>query len=515
MSISKKQIQLLVCIISSLITYYIANGITAFLITPQFDALNHTLFYAGDYEVSLGRILLPAYGKFVSFRGVLSPFVISFRTVLYNGIISYLIYEYFPLDAPTILLYTGVLNANVMMTSLCGVFKYVEDAYIFGNMLAVFGVFLLFTETDTKFACIKFCFATMSLVVAVSIYQASVSYALSTLILFIFIDSINNHVGTKKYFRALLSFAISGIIYSALYKIVVYLKGVTVPNRDNSLSSLSNISIIDLIHKILNGYQEFYQAYYYNGFYLSKYNVVFNWLLFLIFISSLLYLFKELEIRRKILSLLCIMVFPLLSLSTYILMEGNTIRWRYRIISPMFLWYIWQIICVIKVKQKLNVKTQIKKWIDVLCFGLIMMIFITNARFSNAAYTVEKLLYDRALSQTTRILYDLSNIPEYKSGYTTVIVIGQLAKNNDLSNIAGDMKYLSAYFNSAVAYPQTLESYSNILGERIKVEYDQNIVDDYIKMQQVEEMPNYPMEGYIRVENGKVIVKLSDPNEQK
>lgn len=52
-----------------------------------------------------------------------------------------------------------------------------------------------------------------------------------------------------------------------------------------------------------------------------------------------------------------------------------------------------------------------------------------------------------------------------------------------------------------------------ILGERIKVEYDQNIVNDYIQMQQVEEMPCYPKEGYIRVENGKVILKLSDPNE--
>lgn len=48
---------------SAILFSFLANAFTFLNWNPRHDAINHTFFFAGQWEVSLGRFLQPYYGK--------------------------------------------------------------------------------------------------------------------------------------------------------------------------------------------------------------------------------------------------------------------------------------------------------------------------------------------------------------------------------------------------------------------------------------------------------------------
>ena len=204
---------------------------------------------------------------------------------------------------------------------------------------------------------------------------------------------------------------------------------------------------------------------------------------------------------------LCVISFPLAAMLISILAEKIKFLSTY----ATFMYYPG---CIALIENgrgdiegdKLNINI-IPKWFSAICF-IVLFYFV---RVSNQAHTVSRILYDRTLSNMTIIMSSLNEEEEYIPGETEVILIGSLGSNDnitEMNNIEG-IKEFTGYKKMATTYTMTFDSFAKIIGYPINVNLDDEIASTYKAKEEVKIMPAYPMKGFYKMVDGKMIIKLS------
>ena len=105
-----------------------------------------------------------------------------------------------------------------------------------------------------------------------------------------------------------------------------------------------------------------------------------------------------------------------------------------------------------------------------IAYWCFIILLLTNIRYSNGAYTIVKIMYDRAGSSMTRVLWELNNNPTYIRNKTRVVIIGEFNRRSNLNPITynyGGYNKLSGYNETSITYNLTFSSMASLLGEKM------------------------------------------------
>ena len=106
MSVNRK-----IAIVSTAIFSMIANAFAYFNLMPHHDAINHALYFAGNWELSLGRFLLIPYGKI--FGNIYMPWLNGWLSIVFLTVSVCLICEIYNMNKKwQIVLTAGFLTTN-------------------------------------------------------------------------------------------------------------------------------------------------------------------------------------------------------------------------------------------------------------------------------------------------------------------------------------------------------------------------------------------------------------------
>ncbi len=351
------------------------------------------------------------------------------------------------------------------------------------------------------------------------------------------------------------------IFYVIGYKVALYQWNTTAADSTNSLSSLSDLTIHELLHDIKNGYLQFLGFFFGNDAGVGTATQLCNLLLtcLAVFILMRFLLQRKIPIINGLIVAGCVLLLPVLMLLMSIFMSKEAISYRTAyalfLLYPMMLSVVFhwgdggrsekvgteryisgkpvtdgtasgkseisgQDIRKIETGEKLSGKIGNKEKngnatikigkVHVAAIVAVCIILCQNIIYSNGAYTVQKILYDRTVSIMTRVLEDVEEEEGYVVGETEVVVIGGIYdKDSTVLELTSKYSALGGFKKTSVSYRRTFGSMAKLLGSELNLA-DDSVREEYQQMEEVQEMPAYPQDGYCRMVDGKLVVKLSE-----
>ena len=512
-----KQQKAKICFLATAVFSLAANAFAYFNLTPHHDALNYALGFAGNWEISLGRFLLPIWGKLIS--DITVPWFTGLLSILFLSLAVWLCIEILNIRSKAgIILTAGFLSVNYSITELCGTYGYVLGAYTFTLMLVCAGVWLV-TKSRRKSSVY---IAALLICISMGLYQAYITVGFSLFLILVMQQTaseerLRSHL--REWIRYVAAFVMGGILYFVIYKTVLHFTGITPPDSYNSLSKLSNMDIRYLADGAIMIYKCFIRFWFLSEAPSNRLIALVNLTLIVTAVAvAVSQILKQKEARtvRMILLFSCVALFPLASTLMSLLMH----KINFRTIYAVFLFYPG-CISLIEMNRSLAFRvtaSENKRFIgryvaQALCLACALILF-SFVRFSNEAYTVSKVIYDRTITATTMIMTAMNSSEEYSPGETEVVVIGRLdSKENNITSMKNIDRFRSirGYKKIAITYPLTFERYFRLMGHPVNMNIrDGSLITFYENKPEVKEMPCYPATGYCRMVDGRMVIKLSE-----
>lgn len=492
--------------VASFLFIMAAHGFAFLNFYPGHDSIRHSFYYAGEWEVSLSRFLLPYYGLI---KGTIAvPWITGVLTVIFAGTATFFICDCFNIcDKKCIFIVSAIMGTNLCVTELCRVFMFVLDAYMLSMMFACMGVWIINKKTNivgtlTSIGCFT---------VSMGLYTGMIPVAIVLFILIVIKNSLNNCEFKDKlihsylyYFASLLA---SGVLYFILSKLFMKLWSVEPAQSYNSISSLRSLDFSDLLLGIKQNLLFWLKFYFGKANPVSSLLAGFNIILLLICIGVVVQFFrrKNISIFNLAIVIIGVMIFPGISMLINILMQKTENNFYCNFALCMF--YIPIVMAVNHILNNDN-SVKVKKCITgiaVICFALI---FWNNIIYSNGAYTVQKILYDRAVSDMTRILHDIESDEEFDLNSTEVIFIRDGEEH--IKSPTSAYNAFSGGKKVAFSTNNSIKAFIELIGDPIIVVNDNSVINEYKEMELVKDMPSFPQKGYFRMINGKMIIKMKN-----
>ena len=489
--------QLQFSVLGTFIFYMAANGFILFNYVPQHDSLNYISNFTGNWELILGRFLLPVYGFF---RGELTvPLLTGIISIICLSIMTYYVTDLLEINKPLyILLAAAFLSANITHTELLSSFIYVEDACMTAAMLACISVYILNRTDKTKWRALSIAL----LVLSMGLYQAYLATA-ATLILLLSMKEIlkSGKFGREEIRKLILNtfiLVIACIIYFLIKNLIMMFSGL---QEASDYHSLTNI-----LHDLGSIPSRLYVNY---G---SKISMFFfrkemslgrigNCLLAISVVFIIYRIFRLQKINFK--TRLIFIILFLISTLTSLMFNIGAGMIAYRLSFAIFLYYLF----IISVLELFNDKFSEKVIQNRAMCILLASVIWSNLVYSNGAYTTQKVIFDRSISLYTRVLDDMYEIPEYVHNTTPVILLGDYTFDDyayDLSK--KEYRDLGTFKNTSVTYPLTVKNMMRYLGEEVNLVRDENTVSKFIEKQETKSMPSFPYKGYIQMVDNYLVI---------
>ena len=143
--------------------------------------------------------------------------------------------------------------------------------------------------------------------------------------------------------------------------------------------------------------------------------------------------------------------------------------------------------------------------------GIIcIFLLVRNIQYSNIAFMYDRAAYDRSISIMTRVLDDIETYEGYEIGVTPIAVIGEYTENDNIEVYRGDTRNINGHRRVATTYPKTTYNFWRSMGSLINGIEDDDILATYKELDEVQQMPCYPHEGYCRMIGDVMVVKIAD-----
>ena len=147
-----------------------------------------------------------------------------------------------------------------------------------------------------------------------------------------------------------------------------------------------------------------------------------------------------------------------------------------------------------------------------ICMISSVVIVCHNVMFSNAAYYLKRLVGMSTQSDISQIVHDINKQADYTKD-TPVILVGEFTDSfaNTWRTGFEDYMQLPGYYGTSVTYLATFNEYClYILGHPINLMEDEEQIRNFINLEQeeIDKMAVYPKEGYCRMINDKMVIKL-------
>ena len=445
-----------------------------------------------------------------------APAVIGFFSVLFISLSASLV--------------TLILKIkNVMIAGLCGVlmivfptvaytymYMFTASAYFFGVLLAVFSVWLV---TRYKYG---FLFAAVPLACAVGTYQAYLAVAVSLSLIYVILYALDGGRGAKEIVLTalrLIAFLVLGLLlYYGVLKLFLAVKGIELLDYKGISSFGDGLTLRSLAGRTVKAYKRFISYFFMTGGF-SSFNTAFSIAVHALFAAVGLWSFIKLTVRNKcakkpgafVITLALCCLLPL-ALNLTVLMGDAVPIMRYALVFT----YVLALVLADRATDLEADAREKEKKIRVFTLRsasalAAALIFIVSFNVDNMVYTLSAQAHRSSESFATRLVGRVESTPGYKNGME-VVVIGAFpdsvyGNDNEAFRL---VEHYSALSTSVM--PRNKHIYYYLNGW-MNVRWEEPPEETMISVSESEsfkEMPLWPDDGCVKIEGGRVIVKLAE-----
>lgn len=479
-----------------------ANGYSFLNYMPAHDAVNHMFSSAGEWEVQLGRFLQPYYA---SLRGnVVSPWLAGLIGAVFAVMSADLIADMIKIESPVFeILACGFLMANLSVTELCGIFIYIYDCCMIALFLSCLSVWCQLHVRHPW----NLILGAVCIVLSMGLYQAYISVTI-VLCAVVLLQKVLADTSWKEEVRSAVSMglmmAIGAAGYLLLYKIMLTVWHTTSTSGSNGMGRLTELSVQMIFQNIIKAYSNIVSFFVVGSRHFGKIICTLHGVLLLIVMAGFILLLKQkkLKIHNSIGAVLICMTLPIWCNFTGVI-QGENIVLR----SSYALYLLFPIgIMIVDSLGDIPVRKPMRYLTGIICIFLL----VRNIQYSNIAFMYDRAAYDRSISIMTRVLDDIETYEGYEIGVTPIAVIGEFTENDNIEVYRGDTRNINGHRRVATTYPKTTYNFWRSMGSLINGIEDDDILATYKELDEVQQMPCYPHEGYCRMIGDVMVVKIAD-----
>lgn len=504
----------------------LANGFAYLNLYPQHDSVNHMFEFAGTWELSLGRFLLPYYGQIQG--QITMPWLVGLGSIFMISLMVWIICDLMGLQENwQIAAVSGLLSANLCITELACVFTWTLTVYMLAALLGCAGAWVLLKQKTFW----RYPGAAVLFMLSMGLYQAEVLVGITLLAMTAvkaLLDGDNPGKVIVRYIKVALVLVCAAAIYYLLYHLFLNLYNLEPADSYNSLSNLKDVTLEELMVSVKDSYKAFFSFFYGDNCFVGRI-LTRGCNIFLTAVALVLLAVHFAENGRRWLShLLIVLILALLPGIICLLdifMSNATLS--YYLMLSLYLYDVMILTVIVHCgKGHFRGWDKLVSLVVAVCFFLITA---QNVIFSNQIYSYQKIMYDRSVSIATRILDRVETTEGYVIGETEVIMIGSLRSNKDLAKtlrlddqlpktLQGNLGLRNLLNGSdihggkllSITYNQTFDSFAYLLGSEINAQSDNEIMNRYKAMEEVKNMPAYPAAGCCQMIDGRMVIKFSD-----
>lgn len=507
-----------------------AHAYMYFAFAPSHDSISTLINSPGDgrHQLSLGRFMQPVYWLL---RGRLpTPWLVGILSILYLAVSGYLIFDVLGFSRrSSIVLLCGIFSTNLTITATNATYFYSIDTYTLALVFACVGVWLW--ERQPKWGALG---AIPALAASMGSYQAYIDAAIGMALLLLIKAVMEGETFSALWRRALryaLSLLGGGALYFVCVKLVMWLSHIGTSPEYAELRQIfenGSVSILSLLKLIPYAYFNF-AAFFFSP--LRAYNTPALCLFRLLMVSFGLCMWVRCIRRQHIrgpelaVLLLCVALLPLGLNFVYVLSTGHIhdlMRYSYFLVYVLLLMpmELSPVLPPDRETEAVSPERRIgwPRFCRSAALLLCALMVFHNIVFANGAYYYKQIVYDASSQYAFSIVEQIEQEPDYEPGVTPVVFIGELAFSAASRAIADDAfsqyRHVTGMWNStSVTYPGSFQAYFTLfLGHPVNIDFSRQRHADLLSLQEVQDMPVFPKEGYCRMIDGVMVVKLEDPS---
>lgn len=495
--------------ISVIIFYIIAHGFRLTSLMYSHDSLG---IYRNEFkwQTSLGRFAQPVL--YVLFGCVNVPWIMIGVSLICIMISTCLLVEIFEIDKPVwVIGLSGLMVCNIAVTLANATFISWVDSYGVALFLSIFGVWIFYKKYQSaeNKKLINLVWTILALALCMGFYPAYINVSISIFLILIF-NRLNKEDSFKdnlKYALLIIAvLAISSVVYYGLWRLILLITNIKPADTNNSVSGIASMGLTNIIANVKGTYE-----------------YVLNWILkpfvyntgidsankglklliklagIVVMLAPVCYVVITNFIKKKkyvnaVIQLIIIALFPFaVNFSGFL---AQNVVHELMIYSFAFV-YVFALVVIISAN---------KKYLSYALAVIIALIIWNNIIYSNHIYADRRLQEEATMSYMTRLVGDIESVEGYEAATTEVVFVGSFYNVENLKNLKAFRYLEGAGINkSMMSYHGTESAYiSNVMGDRVKV------VNEFIDMNDYQDMPCYPNKGSIVWKDNKIYVKIAE-----
>jgi len=469
-----------------------------------------------SWQISLGRFLQPAY---LLLRGQLcAPFLIGLFSLLWLAAAIYLLVSLLGLKSPVaIILICGMLSTNSVVSLANATYIPWSDIYMLALLFSVLGVYL---QRRYRFG---FLLGALSVSFALALYQSYFEVAVF-LSLILLVKDCFDRLSAKEILirgiKALCTLLLGLVFYFVCLKAILALSGIELSTSYNGLANIGTHSETSIL-KLLA------ETYVYSKNYILSPTTFHPVLAAVINIAVIVLSGIEIIViclRRKLprYSILFVVAFVLLIPLGINIVYFISSGLKHALMAYSFYFiYVFAFLILdcddtslsVAGNQSKSSKPNLRRILtrSVMTFGIGILV-LNNIIYANHLYLKKELEYQTTLSAMTRVLDRMEQTEGYVINETPVVIIG-LLEDSDLAVGHSGFAYINAAgmtSDFSVTYLATYGTYfRDILGYPIELILDEDTINAYTSLQEVQSMPAFPETGSCIMIDGVLVIKLS------
>ncbi len=489
------------------------------------DAFSHdslNALYAGAIEetwkIQIGRVFVPAYRAIT--RGPIAlPWLIGLLSLLWISFAVFIIVRLFHVNnKATILLIAGVFATNITVIAGAATYIYELDINMFALFLSTLAVYLW---RQYRWGFLP---GALFITITLGLYQAYFSVSV-VLILFVFMMDLLNAVSFKLVLQRIIK--VIGMVFggAALYLVALSLfnklTGASMNTGTyNSVASVSSLFQSSALDYFVPTYLYWIKSYFslsvsrYPSYFAFAIHVMLAAIVSLFLLSILLE--KKMHTARKVFLLVLGVFIPLGMDLFYIVSRGMV-----HTLMTFSFWLVYLLVLLFvnwRVDHGISQKwPALWKYIRGCAFFLIAIIILSNVQIANTIYLKKDLEQSATLSLMTRVVYRMEETNGYVPGETPVVFIGVSDQiNSSMPGFDSYNKIMGAGLSQAITqststyYFNIYEAYFKYVLKNPAIMADDKVWTSYQTDREAIEMPCFPASGCTKIEDGVLLVKMSN-----
>lgn len=462
------------------------------------------------WKIELGRYFVPLYRTI--FRGTITlPWLIGILGLTWTAIAVFMIIKIFCVSSKLLIfLIAGIMTTNLTYIAQIATYIYEFDFNAFSLMLSILAVYLWEKDKNK----LSLLLSGLCLMFSMGIYQAYFSVSI-TLIILKSILNLFDKQDTKKVFihglKGIFILLLGGILYLLAGKLIYAVTGIVGQERTDIFSLDVDSPILFYIALIPDAFllllSKIFHVIYSFSFRTMAYIVT-----FILSISVIcVFVRKKYEIIRILFICVLTGLIPFAMTCVYFLARGK--GFHDLMIYSFWLFYVFLLLLSFKLCDDALLPELPSKFIRLSSCVLIFFFLWQNVITANTAYVKKENEANATLSTMTRVVTTMEQQADYKFGDTTIAFIGITNMGEDIygnvETIMGLTKKTSIPKDNATYYYNAYKAYFKyVLQYPIQFCTD----EEWLELKndsKVKEMPTYPQDGYIKMIDDILVIKMS------